>query len=93
MIEDWTTHASLAKTITMNLEKDKLYKFKLEFFDNSGAAKIEFGWKHETGNLFDEAIEVAKQADYILVFAGTSQSIESEGVDRDDLILPRDRMR
>ena len=88
VIEDWTTHASLAKTITMNLEKNKLYKFKMEYFENSGAAKIEFGWKHETGNVFDEAIEAAKQADCVLIFAGTSQSIESEGVDRDDLVLP-----
>lgn len=87
VMEDWTQHAPLTKSINVHLEKDKLYKIKFEYFENAGGAEAVLGWK-TSSNLLDEAVEIAGNADCVLIFAGTSNQIETEGKDRDDLILP-----
>lgn len=87
VMEDWTQHAPLTKSINVHLEKDKLYKIKFEYFENAGGAEAVLGWK-TSSNLLDEAVEIAGNADCVLIFAGTSNQIETEGKDHDDLILP-----
>ena len=88
VMEDWSNHSDLTKYITMNLEKDKLYKIKMEYYENSGGATAVLGWKTKGGNLLNDAVELAKNSDYVIVFAGTSNAVETEGKDRDDLLLP-----
>ncbi len=88
VMEDWSNHGDLTKYITMKLEKDKLYKIKMEYYENSGGATAVLGWKTKGGNLLNDAVELAKNSDYVIVFAGTSNAIETEGKDRDDLLLP-----
>jgi beta-glucosidase len=88
VMEDWSNHSDLTKYITMNLEKGKLYKIKMEYYENSGGATAVLGWKTKGGNLLNVAVELARNSDYVIVFAGTSSAIETEGQDRDDLLLP-----
>jgi beta-glucosidase len=87
VMEDWTQHAPLTKSFNAHLEKDKLYKIKFEYFENAGGAEAVLGWKISS-NLLDEAVKIASETDCVLIFAGTSSQIETEGKDRDDLILP-----
>ncbi|MDH7604151.1 MAG: glycoside hydrolase family 3 C-terminal domain-containing protein [Melioribacter sp.] len=49
------------------------------------------GWQTPDDNLLNKAIELAKQSDVVLLFVGTSDRIESEGMDRADLILPSEQ--
>jgi len=88
VMEDWTQHGPLAKIIRVNLEKDRLYKIKMEYYEYAGGAVAVLGWKTGGGNPLDKAVEVARNADCVLLFAGTYNNIETEGRDRDDLFLP-----
>jgi len=72
----------------VNLEKDKIYKIKLEFYEDGGSASVKLGWKLPHEDPFLEAIDAAKNSDLAILFVGTSNSYESEGFDRPDLLLP-----
>lgn len=88
IIQDWTNHAALVSTGVVKFEEGKLYKVKMEFYEAGGSAVAVLGWKYGEVNLMGEAIAKAKNADYVLVFAGTNHLAESEGFDRENLILP-----
>lgn len=40
------------------------------------------------GVLLSEAVDIARNADLVLFFAGTNKFIESEGIDRENILLP-----
>lgn len=91
IIDDWTDHAVLTISRKLKLEKDKLYKIKMEYYERGGDAVAILGWQTPTENLMNKAVEVAKLSDIVLLFVGTSEKIESEGIDRTDLSLPGDQ--
>jgi len=76
------------RNYNVQLEKGKLYKIKLEYYENGGGAVAILGWALPNKNEFGEAIEVAKKSDLVLLFVGNSDQVETEGRDRDDLNLP-----
>ncbi|MFW6035622.1 MAG: glycoside hydrolase family 3 C-terminal domain-containing protein [Halothermotrichaceae bacterium] len=43
-------------------------------------------------SLLEEAIELAEKVDRVIIFAGTTEEIESEGYDRKDLCLPENQV-
>jgi len=88
VINDWTNHAAMSNFYKVNLEKDKIYKIKLEFYEDGGSASVKLGWKLPHEDPFLEAIDAAKNSDLAILFVGTSNSYESEGFDRPDLLLP-----
>lgn len=88
MLENWDDHAPEPDKASITLEKDKLYDFRLEFYENGGGAVIKLGWQLPDSNIFTEAIETAKNSDAAILFVGTSENIESEGFDRNDINLP-----
>jgi len=91
IINDWTDHGVMTISRKINLEKGKLYKIKMEYYEKSGEAVAILGWQTPADNLLNKAIELAKQSDVALLFVGTSDRIESEGMDRADLILPSEQ--
>ncbi len=88
VINDWANHAAISNFYKVKLEKDKTYKIKLEFFENGGSASVKLGWKLPRADPFQEAIDAARNSDIAILFVGTSNSYESEGFDRPDLVLP-----
>lgn len=91
VIDDWNDHAEMTNSYTLKLEAEKFYKIKLEFYENGGAAICKLGLRTSEANLFSEALNAAKNSDVALVFAGTNFTIESEGFDRPDLLLPQNQ--
>ncbi|MBI3125523.1 MAG: glycoside hydrolase family 3 C-terminal domain-containing protein [Ignavibacteriales bacterium] len=87
VIDDWNNHAVETRNYTVQLEEGKLYKIKMEYYEDGGGAVAILGWNKPGNNLFDEAVAAAKKADQVLLFVGTSDQIETEGRDRDDLVL------
>jgi len=87
VIDDWNNHAVETRNYTVQLEEGKLYKIKMEYYEDGGGAVAVLGWNKPGNNLFDEAVAAAKKADQVLLFVGTSDQIETEGRDRDDLVL------
>lgn len=91
VIDDWNDHALLTNSYTVNLEANKFYKIKLEYYENGGGAIVKLGWRKPNDELIVDAINAAKNSDVAIVFAGTNYTYESEGYDRKDLSLPNDQ--
>jgi len=88
VISDWNDHAAFTNTYKTRLEKDKVYKIILEYYENGGSAAVKLGWRMPGEDPFENATDAAKKSDIVLLFVGTSNNYESEGFDRNDLILP-----
>jgi len=88
IINDWNDHAVETKSYSVSLEKDAVHKITLEYYENGGAAVAILGWQKPQENQFEEAIKLAQNSDIVLIFAGNSDQIETEGRDRQNLELP-----
>ena len=88
VIDDWSDHALMTNSYVGNFKAGKLYKIKLEYYENSGSAIVQLGWRKSNNELIANAISAARNSDIAIVFVGTNYSYESEGFDRKDLILP-----
>ncbi|QQS35406.1 MAG: glycoside hydrolase family 3 C-terminal domain-containing protein [Ignavibacteriales bacterium] len=89
VINDWTDHAFLTNSYSIQLEANKYYKIKVEYYENGGSAAVKLGWQLPGNDLLTEAVNTAKVSDVAIIFAGTSANYESEGFDRKNLTLPK----
>jgi beta-glucosidase len=87
----WNDHPPVSKNINVNFEAGKEYPIKIEYYQHAGGAIAMLGWYKPVDNPMDKAIETAKNCDAALLFVGTTASIETEGVDREDLVLPKNQ--
>lgn len=90
IIDNWTDHAATTDMAKINLEGGKSYDIRLEFYENSGDAVVQLGWKpplaaEEMDPDIAKAVEIAKQADVAIVFV---TDWETEGADRAENELP-----
>jgi beta-glucosidase len=93
VIDDWVDRAASYSGYAMQLVEGTEYKIEIEYYENGGSASVGFGWLKVEGNLMDEAKTAALNSDVIIVFAGTSEHLESEGYDRPSLTLPDDQLK
>lgn len=76
---DWGNHGLSTRDAFINVEKGKVYKLRIEYFDNSGEATIHF----LAGLLNENHLYASlKKADNVVICAGFNSSLESEGFDR-----------
>lgn len=92
LIENWSQHGATVDSKTIRLEANKSYEIKLEYFEKVGGGIIELGWSNKENvvdpNLVNQAVNLAKSSDVAILFVGAYAGIESEGVDRDGMLLP-----
>jgi beta-glucosidase len=88
IINDWNDHAPVTNSAKAFLEKGKTYNIKLEYYENLGSAAVQIGWRLPETDLTADAVKLAKESDVVIIFAGTTAQIETEGADRPDLELP-----
>jgi len=90
VINSWTDQApGQFKTDYYEFEEGKLYDLKIEFYENIGTCRVRFGLAPvEGGNELQEAIDVAKNADVVILNLGMAKNYEGEQRDRDYLELP-----
>ena len=86
--QEWSNHAASKQPVAFKMEEGKLYKIKMEYYQDMGGATAIMGWESGKEDLSAEAIELAKKSDCVLLFVGNSNNVETEGKDRDNLILP-----
>lgn len=91
VVDDWTDHAIVTNSAEIEMVEGKLYKVKLEYYENGGGAVCVLGWRLPDVDPLIAAIETAKKSDVAIIFAGDSYTIESEGFDRKDLFLPNNQ--
>jgi beta-glucosidase len=90
-IDFWNDHGPVSRSFEINFEKDKEYPIKIEFYQRGGSAVAFLGWYKPTENPLDKAIQAAKNSDIAILFVGTSAFIETEGIDRENLRLPKNQ--
>ncbi len=56
VIDDWNSRAEILNTTEVVLEADRLYDFKLEYYDDIYAAVLDFGWRIPTPLKIDSTI-------------------------------------
>lgn len=91
VIDHWTDHAPESREYQVNLTAGKEYKIIIEYYENGGGAVCKLGWTLPGEDLMIAAVKAAKQSEVVLLFAGTSGAYESEGFDRQDLVLPKNQ--
>jgi len=91
VIDHWTDHAPESREYQVNFTAGKEYKIIIEYYENGGGAVCKLGWTLPGEDPMTAAIKAAKQSEVVLLFAGTSAAYESEGFDRQDLILPKNQ--
>ena len=90
VINSWTDQApGQFKTDYYEFEEGKLYDIKIEFYENIGTCRVRLGLAPvEGGNELQDAIDVAKDADVVVLNLGMAKNYEGEQRDRDYLELP-----
>jgi len=62
----------------VDLKAGEKYKIKLEYFDSHGDANVSLMWSTPRKDYEAEAINIAKEADVVLLFMGLSPRLEGE---------------
>jgi beta-glucosidase len=102
IVEDWTEHAPTTRTGEVTLEAGRSYDLKFEYFEGRIGAVAKLVWQppapQTNGSPYAEAVEVAKQADAVVLVLGISSQLEGEemnvtepgfaGGDRTSIDLP-----
>lgn len=88
LIDDWNDHALLTNTATKSLEQGRAYRIRLEYYEHSGGAIVQFGLLAEQEDEYAAAARAAASSDAAIVCVGLSFNQESEGFDRKTLELP-----
>ena len=88
VVENWSDHSTESKSYMAALDANKKYKIKIEYYENTGDASMKMAWNKPSDDLIKQAVNVAAKSDVALLFVGTSDQIESEGHDRDNIALP-----
>ena len=104
--EDWTDHAPATITGEVTLEAGQSYDVKMEYYESKIGAVAKLVWQPpvvNTGSPYAEAVNVAKQADTVVLFLGLSSRLEGEemnvrepgflGGDRVSIDLPERQQR
>lgn len=99
-IDEWATGSkdnfeanflSSNKNVTIHLEEGKPADVKVEFWKRMNRNFIRLEWEMPGNNSLDLAVNAAKNADAVLVFAGLSNFFEGGNNDRKDIAMPGDQ--
>lgn len=71
----------LRKSVPIKLEAGKKYKIRLEAVETFADAQVQLVWAAPKSNLHQEAIDVAKQADVVVMCMGLTPRMEGEEMD------------
>ena len=98
IIDNWTdplpgdaffAHGSLSKRGASHLEKDKSYQIEIQYKFEGNFPAIYIGCQPpDKIDLLDEALNIAKEVDEVILLVGTNSDWETEGNDRVDFNLP-----
>lgn len=76
VISDWSDHSARTVAAERRFEAGRSYSLKVEYYENSGGAVVQFGWKRAI------LPDVVGTADVVILAAGFDSVTEGEGADR-----------
>ena len=87
LIEDWRDQAPRTMQRSINLEANREYTIRLEYYENSGGAMVMLGWLKpgERENFFksidvdfQKSVEIASKSEVVIMVGGISPELEGE---------------
>jgi beta-glucosidase len=87
IIDNWKTHAMAIDQKAMPLEAGKTYRVRLEYFQGTGEAIVQLGWRPPVGDELAAAVTLARNSDAAIIFTGLGEDYEAESFDRATLEL------
>lgn len=97
LIDKWRGAGIAIDTVSIYLEAGKDYNLKAEYYDDRDYALARLQWRvpsvgqKERIDLYGEAGAAASQCDMVIAVLGINKTIEREGKDRNDILLPEDQ--
>jgi beta-glucosidase len=88
LIDNWKKNRIVYKTASIGLKAGQAYSLRIEYYFDGGISVVKFGWKLPDHDYLAEAVELAKNSDAAVIFAGLHNRFESESFDRRRLELP-----
>ena len=87
LIEDWRDQAPRTMQRSINLEANREYTIRLEYYENSGGAMVMLGWLKpgERENFFksidvdfQKSVDIASKSEVVIMVGGISPELEGE---------------
>ena len=97
LIDAWQGHSVRTDTVSVYLEAGKDYRLKAEYYDNRDYAVAKLQWrvpqvgKASRLDLYGGAGKAVRECETVIAVLGINKSIEREGQDRSDILLPVDQ--
>jgi beta-glucosidase len=89
VLDNWKKISYSTLLVKYAFEKNKEYRVKIEFYENSGSARLRMVWdmgiKKDWKDDMEKAVRAARQSEAVVFVAGIE---EGEGLDRASLALP-----
>jgi len=82
VIDEWRDQAVTDGHKVLHLNGGEAHTITCEYFQAAGDTEIHLGWRPLEGKALDEAVEMAKKADVVIMPVGFSSGTEGEGEDR-----------
>lgn len=89
LVDNWKENRVKFNGASVELTAGKRYHLRIEYFFNGGISMVKFGWRIPNRNPLEEAVNLARQSDAAVIFAGLSNRFESESHDRVRMGIPR----
>ena len=90
-IDYWNDHSSISKSVSVTLAASKAYRIRIEYYQHGGGAVAKLLWSTLGYNPMKSVLEAAKNSDAAILFVGDDSNTETEGIDRENLVLPRNQ--
>jgi beta-glucosidase len=88
IVDDWNDHAPRDVTARIHLEAGHKYQIKYEFYQALQGAETALVWTPPHREDYEEALDVARKSDVVVLALGISGGLENEELDRKTIELP-----
>jgi beta-glucosidase len=92
LVDNGGTHGMNMRSKAVELRAGEPHEIRIDMNEFGGGAGIVLGWQKVEGDPIEVAVAKARAADVAIVFAGHTNSIETEGADREGLDLPKSQV-
>jgi len=92
IVDNWGDHAMVTEIGLVELDAEKSYDIKVNFYEHGGDAGIQLLWQAVKESPLESAVSMAEASDMSILFMGFNENYETEGRDRPSNALPQDQI-